>query len=819
MSMSQSRFDGRINSRCVLITSVVLVLLSYERGRGKELSSPFVTGFDRFARHGDIEQQIGGRLLLTELNCTACHRANSDSLKPKLGPRLDGVGNRLKSDWLAWFLAFPQVAKPGTTMPDVLARLDDEEKKHAVDALVAFLSAQHAPFFEVKASGANPVPHEFWRKGNPDRGAKLYHQVGCIACHEPVKDYLDGTGNASGLDKLLEQLEPEEIAELGLASAARSVRSVPHGNLSAKYTLQSLTFFLLKPDASRPSGRMPSLKLQPVEAADISAYLLREASSVVRKSSASEVLRLQLQEEGRRLFEELSCASCHTLRGAEPARQAKPLAKLKLDLTKSCFGSAHKGLPHFDLDKTQIESIRAALSESENSQDDANTQVEFQMLQLNCYACHARDERGGVGRKRQAYFETFGQVDLGDEGRIPPPLTRVGIKLTKAWLNKVLAGTGDVRPHMVARMPMFSKAATASLPDMFVNADGPRQPSDTDVFGDQKDLADAGRLLLDIGCVQCHPMRGESLPSVVGIDLAGIVSRVNPSWFRDFLLNPGQFKPRTRMPTFFPSGKSPNPSLLDGDVDRQIAAIWAYLKDIERYPLPEKIAAARSQSFELYPKDRPILLRTFMEQAGTHAIAVGFPKKVHFAFDAERVRFSQAWRGRFLDAHGTWFDRFTPPAIPLGDDSIAMPPGTPVASLKDDRQRWPKDSDYQFLGYRMDPRGVPTFLYQFEDYKVEDQIEPNRNVGLTRRLRIEGGNSNNEKAGLWFRVNVGEKVRREKALSYSNDQGLITTVLEDVEHLGIVRKVDKQTEWIIPVKPDGEKTITVEYQWKRNDKK
>ena len=47
-----------------------------------------------------------------------------------------------------------------------------------------------------------------------------------------------------------------------------------------------------------------------------------------------------------------------------------------------------------------------------------------------------------------------------------------------------------------------------------------------------------------------------------------------------------KLKPGTRMPTFFPRGKSQNLSVLNGDTNRQIAAIWAYLKTATKHPLP-----------------------------------------------------------------------------------------------------------------------------------------------------------------------------------------------------------------------------------------
>ena len=65
----------------------------------------------------------------------------------------------------------------------------------------------------------------------------------------------------SALEQLLEQLEPEEIEELGLSQQLRPVPSVPafkpglNNRLGAKYTRQSLTLFLLNPHAVGPEGK------------------------------------------------------------------------------------------------------------------------------------------------------------------------------------------------------------------------------------------------------------------------------------------------------------------------------------------------------------------------------------------------------------------------------------------------------------------------------------------------------------------------------------------------------------------------------------
>jgi mono/diheme cytochrome c family protein len=800
--------------RCLLVT---ILFAAATASQEEVTATPFVASFDRFFHETESDGAAGGRLLLSELSCAACHATEDASLRPKLGPRLDGAGLRLQKKWLQRFLADPQAVKPGTTMPDVLHDLPADKKAHAIAALAAFLSAQREPFRVLNSTGGNPIAHEFWNKGNRDRGRQLYHQVGCVACHEPNEDYDAVAKPSSELEKLLAQLDPDEIRELGLSDAAHPVRSVPHAKLAEKYTRKSLTYFLFQPETVRPGGRMPSLKLKPEEAADIAAYLLRGEADDARPTDP--IGDEGLVAEGRKLFSELRCANCHTAKGIKPAKRAMQLAGLNVQAKQSCVAEPKPGAPHFNLNPIQRDSVRRALDSSKSATKAADLveQLDFHMLQLNCYGCHERTKRGGVGPQRRAYFETAGHVDLGDEGRIPPPLDAVGSKLKVAWLKQVFEGTGDVRPHMLARMPKFAPAAVESLPASFFKADGSDRSTEQDIFPDAAKLIEAGRLLVDVGCVQCHPARGEHLPGVMGVDLAGMANRTQPKWFRDFLLNPAQLKPRTRMPTLFPNRRSGVPAVLDGNVDQQIAAMWAYIKDLDRQPLPEKIVRGKAHNFELVPKERPIVLRTFMKDAGTHAIAVGFPQQVHFAFDAEEVRLVQAWRGRFLDAHGTWFDRFIPPAAPLGTDLIATPAGIPFAKLSTTDEAWPAqggaDAGYNFRGYRLDRSGVPTFLYRLDQYEIEDRIEPAKGKHLRRRIKITDRRPQDEAAALWFRPHVGKHLKLEGELSYSNETGLGVAVSNRVGNAGELRRINGTEEWIIPLEIRSETAIEVNYRW------
>jgi mono/diheme cytochrome c family protein len=788
---------------------------------------PFVSGFDRFGRHADIDAATAGRLLMTELSCAACHSSSDVMLNPKRGPVLDGAGNRLYPSWVRSFLLSPAASKPGTTMPNMLAGLPPEEREPAADAITAFLASLQQPFAEIKATGANPVPMEFWNRGNAENGRRLYHQIGCVACHEPDNEYDVTIVKPSPLDEMLEQLNPDELKEMGLTSAARRVKSVPHAVLPAKFTSQSLTYFLLNPEHTHPTGRMPNFALTAVDAADIAAWLLRNQGKPELPSNLSEKPDASMIAKGRRLFSELNCAACHTIQGIDAPRPAKPIAAMDLTPKQQCCHTEidsgnlrQKGQPRWAIDETQNLALNTALvSIREPALGNKTDELTFHLLQQNCYACHERSQLGGIGRFRKPYFETVGHVDIGDEGRLPPTLTGVGKKLTTSWMGKVLTGKGIVRPFMTIRMPVFPGSATKPLAALFANTDvGTTKPADeSNVFAqaDRKTLVEAGRQLMDTGCVQCHAFKGEALPGTVGVELEGATDRIHPNWLHDFLKDPGSLKARTRMPTFFPNGQSQNQDVFSGDMELQISAMHAYLKGLSKEPLPDKIQQARNQNYELVPVDRPILLRTFMSVAGMHAIAVGFPQHVHFAFDAERITLTQAWRGRFLDAEGTWFVRFAPPADPLGDHIARFPPSISIASLDEMTSRWPDDAasaGAKFSGYRLDKTGVPVFLYTVHGFDITDRIEPDEEGGLRRTIAVQTNADSIAEKPLWLRAHAGKTLTKKSPQTFVDETGL-TVIVDKPKNTGEIRTVKDLTEWIIPVSGGGQRAIEIHYRW------
>ena len=204
-------------------------------------AQPSIPGFDT----SQIDSELKGRILIEELNCVACHSSDAPFAgRSKIAPRLAAVGSRVNPAHLEAFIANPLITKPGTTMPDVMGNLNDEDRAETAKAITHFLlSNQKQNDFSLQ-----PPDHVAAVEGK-----RLFHSRGCVACHSAR----DERGNENSNELMLPQ-------------------PTPLGALEKKYSVKSLVDFLKRPHAVRPSGRMPDMNLQGNEADRIAHYLLQD---------------------------------------------------------------------------------------------------------------------------------------------------------------------------------------------------------------------------------------------------------------------------------------------------------------------------------------------------------------------------------------------------------------------------------------------------------------------------------------------------------------------------------------------------------------
>ena len=517
------------------------------------------------------------------------------------------------------------------------------------------------------------------RHGNAGNGKVLFESKGCAACHV-------------GGQKL--------------------------PDLKAKTSFAALNAFLQKTDSYRPDGRMPHFSLNSYDAGDVAAYLLdfkgsdpRLAKSVSAwpKPSKDAVAR------GLALAKKLQCANCHDLPGLKPS--------LKVAIHKTAFMDLPSH-PKYTFDKIQEEAIREFLGAKA-----MRLGAEPTLASLNCYACHSRNSIGGPDAKTEQFFT--GDKSLGDSGRIPPPLTEVGHKLQPGWMEKVFRGDKKIRPYLRTQMPTYRTHAK-ELTALLQKAD---QRPPNRLLSEKPDLQAGYKLLGTFGgynCITCHDWGGKKSLGIRGLDLQTSGERLRKEWFRDYLLNPASYRPGTLMPSFWPDGKASIQDVLGGTTGRQLDAIWAAVES--KAGEPPGFPSHASKEYELVPVDRPIVQRTFFKGIGTKAILVGFPGGINLGYDSSTAQPKLLWKGRFMDAYGTWFVRFAPFESPLGKEVFQFKAREPGV----------------FHGYQLEEDGSPTFLgegtretYRVQEGKLLRIVSPDdRKVahpeGVKVEARVEG---------------------------------------------------------------------------------
>lgn len=465
--------------------------------------------------------------------------------------------------------------------------------------------------------------------------------------------------------------------------------------------------------------------------------------------------------KGRELFasKALNCVACHSADNLA-AIPAKPLLDLAARSSAGCLAdTVPAGAPKFDLSPPQRAALRKTVAAAaELAQPVApGRRIAQTMTRLNCYACHSREGLGGPFEAgRSDWFKVHGEADLGDEGRVPPHLSLVGMKLKPAWLTKVIAEGPKVRPYMATRMPHFGQkhaeqlAADLVVADKFDDAQPEPVITERDAKFGWKLVGRDG-----LSCIACHTFTTYGSMGIPALALEEMAGRVTWDWFRRYLPDPASLRPGTRMPTFWPEGKAVNTAILGGQTDSQLKAIWAWLNDGAKAEVPAGLIRGRK---EIVADTEAVIYRHFIEGAGSRAIGVGYPEKANLAFDANQLRLALVWQGSFIDMSRHSTDRGTGYEPPLGDHVLKFPAGPSFAALADANAPWPAAPDRlsgpnRFLGYRLDAKQRPTFRYRVGAMTIEEFPQPKAGeVDMTfiRTFKLTGSGP------LWFRAATGD---------------------------------------------------------------
>ena len=790
---------------------------------GKEEKAQIATALTHFLlslRKNDFSLQspdavaakLGERLFHSR-GCAACHSprdASGTELLQKTSTPLGALEKKYSFKSLVDFLRQPHASRPSGRMPDLrLSGQDVERITHyllrgtRVPGHLGYTLYRGDVWEGLSSDNVRAERAGLVEDFAAESLGKIQHHSalkfeGWLNITQPGRYtfFLQANGGSLLLDgKELIQQEPSD---------RRGVKNLEGAiELAAGWRKIQLTYFQTGPGAKFSfEMKGPQFERQPIPSSMLSI------SDQPIPAFEPPKVDPELAARGREQFGKLGCAKCHDDLGVA-GKSATAFAKL--DPSRGCLSEAAGPWPRFDLSAEQRGWIAKALPKAETPQLDDKQQINKTLVTFNCLACHERTGLGGIAPERNANF-TGTREALGDQGRLPPPLTHVGAKLKPEWITEVLLHGKRQRDYLDVAMPQFGEANVGHLVELFGKVDALEAVTFPKVADVQKSKQAGYEMIGTAGlsCIACHDFNGQKAGGPGALDIVNATERLKKNWFHLYLREPARFHPTVIMPAYWPGGQSVRPDILGGDAAQQIEALWTYLEDGTRAKKP---AGLSRQSRELRVGDVAEICRG-RGPVGYRGIGVGYPERINLAFDSEQMSLRLLWKGEFANVDLGSFE-------PRGTERISFPPGIPFHRLKSMDENWPykgktnypfpHDHGYQFRGYHLDALRRPTFLYHYGDVAVEDFFEEMRaadgKVWFKRTFRFETPAA---QSPFYFRAAAGKKITTQSDRTFISDQ-LQLRITSD--HKGVVRAGDPG-EILIPLTlPKGRSTLTLEYQW------
>ncbi len=190
---------------------------------------------------------------------------------------------------------------------------------------------------------------------------------------------------------------------------------------------------------------------------------------------------------------------------------------------------------------------------------------------------------------------------------------------------------------------------------------------------------------------------------------------------------------------------------------------WENLGEIfltkSRHPQKAKKSASRTILLSPQEEERTIVHRTFLDEAGTRAFAIGSPTGMHAIWDANLCNLRHITSGDFINAGPHWTGRGSKSEL-AGDIVFSAHVGFAIAELASPESPWPAPEVSTILTARDDPD--PTQEVEFLEPR-----QPSRLLGYRRNaegeinLTWQYGNTEISEA---YRAKGGELTR---SLSFS----------------------------------------------------
>jgi mono/diheme cytochrome c family protein len=530
---------------------------------------------------------IHGRELISRFNCIGCHKLAGITRPAMLGPDLTNVGTKVSRKWIYKWLKEPRTItdKDGNVVVDGVENEDEPRMPHftlseeELRDLSAFLSSQKQ--ISIPTAKFDPRVLAKWEK-NPDtvdQGELRFRQMFCTTCHAIAV-------TRAGETKLIGGDIGPELSKAG-----------------TKVNTDWLVAWLRDPQSYLPHAEMPRYGWSDEDLYKVTRFIQEKLTD---PSLLSDVPQLDTPtgaeiEEGKRLFIQKGCVSCHVIKGIPTPTEFGPDLSQLGGKTISQLDFGQSKIP-----RTLISYIKAKVADPPSVNPAARMpQFQFTPDDLDAITTAllsmtgppptpAWDQlrvpaSGAEFRPAGEFGQIFDRYKCSDchrfngyGGTLAPDLSFEGSRAQRAWLIAFLKNPQTLRPTLTFRMPQFNMTDHEAevIADYFGTALQSRdvQPGPADLHEYTPELAKLGKELYEVkyDCQSCHTIGSSG--GYVGPSLNNAGNWLRPQWIEAWLRNPQALDPQTIEPRL---------SLPDNEVK----ALTAYLLSLRQTTAGNKIAS------------------------------------------------------------------------------------------------------------------------------------------------------------------------------------------------------------------------------------
>ena len=543
------------------------------------------------------EQLNFGLSLVDRAGCNGCHYNADWPSQSKSGPSLKKLNEKLSENWVAKWIKNPKHFRYNTRMPSVFEQANQQSQK-VTDYNNVEIAGISNYLFDGKNNNQGNNSKRFL--GDPINGEELFNAVGCVGCHisennpenaPKINNYknltkiqgpnLIGLGSKVTAEWLYEWLmNPQEYMP---DTKMPNLRLQPQQAKDiAAYLLNNKNIaFDNSPNHSFDKSILNELTINWLKKANPEKFALAKANKMTDQEKLNFI--------GEKSIRHYGCFGCHDIDGFDDAKPigveiteegSKPVSKFDFGLyhdiehtvpawienklrTPRIYDrgkeSAHLDLlkmPNFNFSEEEINAVTTAVLAFNSNKVGDNLKANLKapsiykkghrlVKQYNCQGCHLIQNQGGQ------LVEHIGPAEYG-----PPNLNSEGRKANPDWLLSFFNNPSIIRPNLQVKMPSFHQindedwdaiiAYFQHIDDENINYRSAHQ------FDKNSTAFLAGKKLHEFGqCNSCH-FYGEEFPTgdvpTWAPNLAMTKERLNADWVTEWLKNPQEIMPGTKMP-------------------------------------------------------------------------------------------------------------------------------------------------------------------------------------------------------------------------------------------------------------------------------